>query len=461
MTADNQDQSHSDTPFQLAFERIGPAHPTGRQSGKFVADRNQSGRGKSGSNWRAVRWIIVLLGVAGGLLYSWYQVDPGARIRIDAVIDAVSDVGNHPAVRTLGGVVAEMRDRMDEIAASAWSSLQNSTQADILWHQRWIFGVAALLALLLLLWMIRRRARSRGNRLLQRARHSESAAGILLHKVRAACAKTISAVDNTQTPIAQWQVDSGAQASELGATAREVSGMADAIDRMSEAASQSARRAHDSAEAVKKGAAATHNAIAGMEKTRGRVEAAAEQLKRLEENIRRIGQTVRLLRDAAEQTNVLSLNASVQAAMAGEAGREFAALAEEFRWQADRSARGVGEITEWVGSIESGAKNAITAVESIVGDAVAGATLADEASRIWVEIERANRDLLETVDPAATVAANDAAAARTAGERLDKLKTAAERASASAARAVAGIEEIKAAATGLEHNISGMEAPGQ
>jgi len=184
--------------------------------------------------------------------------------------------------------------------------------------------------------------------------------------------------------------------------AQEIEEMSLTMERMSGSALQSSERARVTADSAKKGASAVRNTILGMNSTRNQIQDTAKRLKRLGESSQQINEIVNLIQDVTEQTNVLSLNASIQAAMAGEAGRGFAVVAEEVQRLADRSARASGEITELVKNIQQDANNAITSMETTTEEVITGAKMADEAGQALDEIERISQELYDAIEGVAS-----------------------------------------------------------
>jgi twitching motility protein PilJ len=160
-----------------------------------------------------------------------------------------------------------------------------------------------------------------------------------------------------------------------------------------------------------------------------------------------------------EQTNVLSLNASIQAAMAGEAGRGFAVVAEEVQRLADRSARASGEITELVKNIQQDANNAITSMETTTEEVITGATMADQAGQALDEIERISQELLDVIEKVAAEATEESKVANTISGRMNTLKAATEQADMSVSQVAGALGQIRDVVDKLDKSVAGFRLP--
>ena len=134
-----------------------------------------------------------------------------------------------------------------------------------------------------------------------------------------------------------------------------------------------------------------------MNEIRQQIQETAKRIKRLGESSQEIGEIVDVITDIAEQTNVLSLNAAIQAAAAGEAGRAFSVVAEEVQLLAERSAEATTQIAGLVRVIQTDTLEAAAAMESSIQGVVEGARLSDTAGRSLREIETVTRDLTEMI----------------------------------------------------------------
>src|SRR6266536_379887 len=173
--------------------------------------------------------------------------------------------------------------------------------------------------------------------------------------------------------------------------------MAQSINEVSQSAAQSARVAQQSLAAAEKGGQAVQNQIAGMNEIRTQIQDTAKRIKRLGESSLEIGEIVELISDITEQTNVLALNAAIQAASAGEAGRGFTVVAEEVQRLAERSGEATKQIDAIVKTIQADTQDAVAAMEKSTVGVVEGTTLSDAAGQALDEIRRVSRELADLI----------------------------------------------------------------
>jgi twitching motility protein PilJ len=187
------------------------------------------------------------------------------------------------------------------------------------------------------------------------------------------------------------------QSQEIQDTTSAVLQMAQSINNVSTSAAESAKVAQQSLGAAQKGAAAVQNAISGMNEIRGHIQETAKRIKRLGESSQEIDEIVELISDITEQTNVLALNAAIQAASAGEAGRGFSVVAEEVQRLAERSAQATKQISGIVKTIQADTQDAVAAMERSTQGVVEGTRLSDAAGQALAEIGKVSQDLANLI----------------------------------------------------------------
>ena len=187
------------------------------------------------------------------------------------------------------------------------------------------------------------------------------------------------------------------QADEIRDAGGAVELMAKSIQEVDSSAAQSAEVARRTRDVTAQGAQAVSNAVDGMNSIREQIQETSKRIKRLGESSQEIGEIVDLISDITEQTNVLALNAAIQAASAGEAGRGFAVVAEEVQRLAERSAEATKQIGLLVKTIQGDTQDAVSAMEQSTQGVVQGAQLADDAGQSLQQIEQATRELNDLV----------------------------------------------------------------
>jgi twitching motility protein PilJ len=187
------------------------------------------------------------------------------------------------------------------------------------------------------------------------------------------------------------------QAAQITDTTDRVMAMAQSMQEMSKSAENSAEVAQGSVSTAKRGAEAVRNTIRGMDEMREQIQETAKRIKRLGESSQQIGEIVELINDIAEQTNILSLNAAIQAAMAGEAGRGFAVVADEVQRLAERSADATKQIGALVKTIQADTNEAVASMEQTTNGVVEATRLADTAGQSLGEIESVSEQLSDLI----------------------------------------------------------------
>jgi twitching motility protein PilJ len=169
--------------------------------------------------------------------------------------------------------------------------------------------------------------------------------------------------------------------------------MAQAMSDMADEASQSAAIAQQSVDIASAGGGTVRRTISGMDKIREQIQETSKRIKRLGESSQEIGNIVELIEDIADQTNILALNAAMQAAMAGEAGRGFAVVADEVQRLAERSANATKQIDALVKTIQADTNEAVSSMESSTSEVVGGAKLAEDAGEALQRIEQVSEEI--------------------------------------------------------------------
>ena len=188
-----------------------------------------------------------------------------------------------------------------------------------------------------------------------------------------------------------------AQANEIGGATNEISEMAASIDRVSGHALESAAVANRAVDIASNGSQVVHDTIHGMDNIRGQIQETSKRIKRLGESSQEIGDIVSLINDIADQTNILSLNAAIQASMAGDAGRGFAVVADEVQRLAERSSAATKQIAALVKTIQTDTNEAVISMEQTTTEVVSGAKQAQDAGVALEEIESVSTSLASLI----------------------------------------------------------------
>jgi twitching motility protein PilJ len=244
------------------------------------------------------------------------------------------------------------------------------------------------------------------------------------------------------------------QSREIKDTGQKVLIMASQINEASRSASESARVARASLDAAERGQRAVYNQIAGMNEIREQIQETSKRIKRLGESSQEIGEIVELISDITEQTNVLALNAAIQAASAGEAGRGFSVVAEEVQRLADRSAEAAKQIGALVRTIQTDTQDAVTAMEKSTQGVVEGTKLSDAAGTSLAEIGRVTRQVADLIERVAGTTNEQAQSAGGVAVSIEKILAVTEQTSQGTRQAAQSIGQLATLARELKASVA-------
>ena len=231
-------------------------------------------------------------------------------------------------------------------------------------------------------------------------------------------AQTTAQVESTSTELLAASTE---QLREIRETGQSVLDMASRINDVSAQAQESSQVARQSLTAAESGLQAVQNAIGGMNFIRDQIQETSKRIKRLGESSQEIGEITELISDITEQTNVLALNAAIQAASAGEAGRGFSVVAEEVQRLAERSADATRQIAALVKAIQTDTQDAVAAMERSTQGVVEGAKLSDNAGTALSEIDRVSRRLADLIEQISNSASREAASANVVADNIQHI----------------------------------------
>jgi methyl-accepting chemotaxis protein len=168
----------------------------------------------------------------------------------------------------------------------------------------------------------------------------------------------------------------------------------------------------------------------------------------------RIGEIIGVIDDIADQTNLLALNAAIEAARAGEQGRGFAVVADEVRKLAERTGKATGEITEMIKGIQSDSGRAVTTMEGAGRLVEAGKGLADRAGNSLNEINSMSQKLMDMIVQIATATDQQSAAAEQIAKNMDQIRAVTKETATGADQSAAAAEQLSHQAENIKTLVS-------
>ncbi len=252
---------------------------------------------------------------------------------------------------------------------------------------------------------------------------------------------------------------SSAQSKQIGSATESVSGMAAFTEEVSGNAERAADVARHSVDVAHKGGDAVRRTIDGMNTIRETIQDTSKRIKRLGESSQEIGNIVELINDIAEQTNILALNASIQASMAGEAGRGFAVVADEVQRLAERAANATKQIEVLVRTIQADTNEAVVSMERSTTDVVGGALLAENAGAALEEIENVSNQIASLVQNISASSRQQAQAAQSITRNMQVLREISLQTSESTTATSHSISKLVELSTDLRTSVSGFRLP--
>ncbi|MBS0455792.1 MAG: methyl-accepting chemotaxis protein [Proteobacteria bacterium] len=250
------------------------------------------------------------------------------------------------------------------------------------------------------------------------------------------------------------------QAQQINTASDKISEMAASIDEVSKNSAESAEVAQRSVQIAAKGADVVRQTIQGMDSIRDQIQETSKRIKRLGESSQEIGSIVELINDISEQTNILALNAAIQAASAGEAGRGFAVVADEVQRLAERASNATKRIETLVQTIQSDTNEAVNSMEQTTAEVVSGARLAEDAGLALGEIETVSNDLASLISNISTAARQQSDAASDITATMNTIQEITSQTSQGASQTAESIGNLAQLAANLRRSVADFKLPG-
>lgn len=249
------------------------------------------------------------------------------------------------------------------------------------------------------------------------------------------------------------------QREQIGGATVIVSEVSSAMDRMASDAAESAVVAERSVGIAARGGETVRRSIDGMNNIREQIQETAKRIKRLGESSQEIGNIVELIEDIADQTNILALNAAMQAAMAGEAGRGFAVVADEVQRLAERSTNATKQIEALVKTIQADTNEAVNSMEASTSEVVSGAQLAENAGEALLEIEQVSNRIAEITRNIADSAQRQSREANNINDTMNVIKEITTQTTEGTEKTAVSIGTLAELSDELRHSVAGFHLP--
>ncbi|MCU1718658.1 methyl-accepting chemotaxis protein [Pseudomonas sp. 5P_3.1_Bac2] len=267
------------------------------------------------------------------------------------------------------------------------------------------------------------------------------------------------AAQETQATAMHLAEASEHQAQEIAGASAAINEMAVSIDQVSANASESAAVAERSVAIANKGNEVVHNTITGMDNIREQIQDTSKRIKRLGESSQEIGDIVSLINDIADQTNILALNAAIQASMAGDAGRGFAVVADEVQRLAERSSAATKQIEALVKTIQTDTNEAVISMEQTTSEVVRGARLAQDAGVSLEEIEKVSKSLAALIQNISNAARQQASSAGHISNTMNVIQEITSQTSSGTTATARSIGNLAKMASEMRNSVSGFTLP--
>jgi twitching motility protein PilJ len=268
---------------------------------------------------------------------------------------------------------------------------------------------------------------------------------------------TVQVVSSTNEILAasnQLATSATQQAHQIAETSQAVEDLTGSINEVSENARVSAEVAARARSSANQGLESVRATIGGMQRIRNQVQQTAKQVKRLGESSQEIGQIVQLIEEMAEKTDLLALNASIQAAAAGDQGRGFAVVAEEVRRLAERASTAAKQISLLVTTIQADTAQAVVAMEQNTSEVVEGSRLADEAGQSLEAVDEVVQQMAGLAETISRAAERQADVSRRIAHAMTDISGVTESTSAGSREAAESVNHLARLAETLRSSVA-------
>jgi len=432
-----------------------------------------------------------------------------AKLReVAMLIKVVSD--NIAGILELSPELFEVKDAAREISGDSQDLLHNlqgfkvqiSAQGEMLDKYQFAgigFGVFAVILMMLLGWLFLKEARKREESALENNRRNQRAILRLLDEmasladgdltvhatvteeitgaiadsvnftidalrslvttINSTAVEVSSSTEKTQSTASELANASTRQAREIASASAAITDMAESMEHVTEDALDSAKVAQQSLEIAQKGAGVVHSTISNMDKIREQIQETSKRIKRLGESSQEIGDIVGLITEIADQTNILALNAAIQASTAGDAGRGFAVVADEVQRLAERAGNATKQIEGLVNTIQADTNEAVKSMEVSTAGVVGGAEMAEDAGVALKEIEDVSTQLSKQIHAISDATKKQLGVASNVSDTMNVIQEITLATSEGTEETSASLDTLNVLSSELRRSVSGFKLP--
>jgi twitching motility protein PilJ len=281
----------------------------------------------------------------------------------------------------------------------------------------------------------------------------------LVTTINTTAVEVSSSAEKTQAIASRLTDSSAHQAREIVSASAAITDMADSMENVSSDATGSVDVAHKSLEIAQKGAGIVRRSIKGMDTIREQIQETSKRIKRLGESSQEIGDIVGLITEIADQTNILALNAAIQASTAGEAGRGFAVVADEVQRLAERAGNATKQIEALVKTIQADTNEAVSSMEASTTNVVSGAKMAEDAGEALIEIENVSDELADLIQGISQSASKQASVALDVSNTMNVIQEITLQTSEGTEETSNSIGNLSELANELRKSVAGFKLP--
>jgi twitching motility protein PilJ len=281
----------------------------------------------------------------------------------------------------------------------------------------------------------------------------------LVGTINLTAVQVASSVKRTQATTTELAKASEQQANEISLASASITSISESMSEVSKNASDSADVARNSVNIAHNGGETVRKTIAGMESIREQIQETSKRIKRLGESSQEIGDIVNLINEISDQTNILALNAAIQASMAGEAGRGFAVVADEVQRLAERTGDATKQIEALVKTIQADTNEAISSMEQSTANVVEGANLAEDAGGALDKIETVSTNLAQRILQISNATQKHAKDSVEITQNMDEIQQITIKTSENTAQTAESIGQLSGMVKALHHSVAGFKLP--